>query len=232
MIRLNKKRYRCGEFQDNTELSGEGIVKTITDFKNRLVKKFLENRPKVMNDLLIAEGGQIITKIEVCRNPIKGIYEKILNIASLGKIRREMKKRGYDKLYHLYLVITLANGNIYSLEKNQRVNIIKGKKLKPDGDCAPALSNPNLTLNQLILTAEGKKDKNFYRYDGFKHNCQKWLRSILNSSGITQFDSFISQDVEELAPTYLKIISKGITDLAGVFDFLKKGGGLENTPYE
>lgn len=210
-----------------SEQMGDGIITDkLVDLKDRFIKKFLENRPKVMNDLLKAEGDQQIVEIEVCRNPIKGIYEKLLNVLSFGQLKRRMKAKGYDKLYHLYMVIHLANGKVFSLEKNQRVKIIDGKKLKPDGECTPGLKNPGFTLNEMITTAEKKSDKHFYRYDGFKHNCQKWLRSILNSNGINQFNSFISQDVEELAPAYLKIIAKGVTDIAGVFDFISKGGAL------
>ena len=215
---------------NRNDLKGEGLVQDVKDkivgVKDKLIKKFLQDRPKVMNDLLNKEGEQKIVKMEACRNPIKALWEKLLNVATFGGLKRAMAAKGYDSLFHLYLVVHLANGKIYSLEKNERVNIIDGKKLKPNGTCSkPIIVNESLTLNQLILRAEKRVGKNFYRYSMFEFNCQNWVNNILNGSGFNQLDDFVIQDVASLAPSIIKTLTQGITDIAGVVDFFKRGGG-------
>lgn len=204
----------------SVDFQGGGILQ---DGFNRI----FVDRPKVLNDLLEAEGDQIVTKVEVCRNPIKGIYENLLNVFTFGQLKRMMKEKGYDNLFHLYMILTLENGKVFSFEKNERVNVIVGKKIKPDSECMPPLIYGKETLREFIVDAENKKVEGFYRYDSFKDNCQKWVRTIMNANGITQFDNFISQDVEELAPRYIRLIARGITDIAGVLDFIKKGGEFQ-----
>ena len=72
---------------------------------NTFFHKTLESRPKILNDLITLKGDVMISKIEVCRNPIKQIFEKLINIASIGMLNRTMNTLGYDRLYHLYLVL-------------------------------------------------------------------------------------------------------------------------------
>ena len=135
-----------------------------------------------------------------------------------------MKKKGYDNLYHLYLVLYLANGKIYSIEKNQRVNVIEGKKEGPDDACGPALNYGEQSLGKFLIDAESEEIEGFYRYNAFKDNCQKFVKDILNSNGITQFNEFILQDVSTLAPSYLSKIVKKVTDIAGYVDYAIRGG--------
>jgi hypothetical protein len=209
------------------ELRGSGVISWLKGFRDRATKRFLEDRPKVLTDLLEKDGDQIITKIEVCRVPIKGAFATGLNILTLGRLKREMKKKGYDNLYHLYMVLYLANGKVYSIEKNQRVNVLDSKKEGPADACQPPLIYGKETLGQFLMDAENKNIKGFYRYNAFLDNCQKWIYDIMNSNGITQFNKFILQDVSTLAPSYLSRIVRGITDVAGAVDYAIRGGEYE-----
>ena len=231
MNRLQQNRLQtvgyCRDSHSTTELRGNGVISWLKGFRDRMTKKFLEDRPKVLTDLLEKDGEQIITKIEVCRVPISGAFSKGLNILTLGRLKREMKKKGYDNLYHLYMVLYLANGKVYSLEKNQRVNVLEGKKEGPADACGPSLTYGKESLGQFLMDAESRKIKGFYRYNAFKDNCQKWIYDIMNSNQITQFNKFILQDVSTLAPAYLSRILRGITDVAGAVDYAIRGGEYE-----
>ena len=81
-------------------------------------------------------------------------------------------------------------------------------------------------MNDFIIDVENKKIKGFYQYSPFKDNCQKWQFDLLNNNDISQFNDFVLQDVDELAPSWLKAVSKGLTNIAGLTDFVIKGGGL------
>lgn len=232
MIRLQQHRDRSFGYVDKPELTndvndiqGDGIVDWARGIKDKFTKKVLETRPKILNDLLKREGDKTITKIEVCRNPISGVFEKTLNVLTFGKLKREMKKKGYDRLYHLYLVIYLENGSVYSLEKNQRVNVIKGKT---KGECMGPMNYGKETLTSFINDAEKRNIPGFYRYNAFKDNCQKWVYDLLNSNGVSNFNDFILQDVDKLAGKYVKTLARKITDVAGVFDFAFRGGANES----
>jgi hypothetical protein len=214
----------CREYRKTDDLQGSGLISWIKNKKRKATKKMLENRPKIIDDIIEKEGLNLITKIEVCRNPISSVFSKTLNILTLGRLEREMKKKGYDKLYHLYMVIYLSNGKVYSFEKNQRINIEEGKKLKPTGECAPSLKYGKMSLKEFLLIADSKNIAGFYRYNAFKDNCQKWIYDMMNSNGISQFNSFILQDVSTLAPSYLEFMARKITDVAGIIDYKIRGG--------
>lgn len=190
-----------------------------------LRKTILDSRPKILNDLLEREGDQIITEIEVCRTPIRSFITKTLNFLSLGQFAREMKRRGFDTMFHLYLVLHLANGKTYSLEKNQRVNVIPRKI---PGECRD-MKYGKKTLRDFMETPEKLKIPGYYRYDAFRDNCQKWVDDILRANGIVKFNRFVLQtDPEKLVPGYLRTVARVFTDVAGVADFIFRGGELIN----
>lgn len=186
-------------------------------------KKVLEGRPRILNDLLKREGNKTLARVEVCRVPVNPMLVKMLNAATLGGFKRILKTRGYDAVYHLYMVVYLADGTVYSLEKNQRVNVRKGKLR---GKCF-GLPYGKKTLSEFILAAENRNIPGFYRYSAFRDNCQKWVKDIMNSNGITKFDEFILQDVSQLVPKWVERVANRVTDTAGVADYLIRGGGLQ-----
>jgi len=213
---INKNlKWKIENFDKN--MSGEGLF-------NWIKSKFLEIRPRILNDLLIQKGNQIVNKISVCRKPVLSIIQKALNILSFGSFKKNMEKLGYDNVFHLYMVLYLSDGSIWSLEKNQRVNVVKGPIL--GGDCQE-IQYGKKTLNDFILTAENRNIPGFYRYDAFKDNCQKWIKDIMNSNDINNLDSFILQDVDTLVPSLLKRFAQGATDIAGVADYVIRGGSCD-----
>jgi hypothetical protein len=201
---------------------GSGIIDFVKDPFKWLTKRTLDARPRILNELLKKEGTQIITNIQICRVPVQSIFIKLINLFTFGMFNKALQKMNYDTLFHLYMVVTLANGRIYSIEKNQRVNVIIGKK---DGDCK-GINYGVKTLNNFILDAEDLKISGFYRYDAFKDNCQKWIFDIMNSNKLAMFNDFILQDVGSLAPELFKKFSKKITDVAGITDFVLRGGEI------
>lgn len=198
---------------------------TCPHMKGSGVFYFLEKRPKILNDLLIEEGDQIIERIEICRRPITRIFQDLLNFATFGQTKKEMQRLGYDKLFHLYFIVYLENGTVYSLEKNERVNVVAGKI--EGGECTVIMEYGEKTLRDFIETAENLNIQGFYQYSAFKNNCQRWIKNIMNANGITQFDSFIMQDVDTLAPSIIKSISNLATNIAGTVNYAIRGGSYD-----
>lgn len=242
MQRLNQSRVRtigyCQQDPSITsnidELRGEGVFDWVKDKATSAISsigsigKKVTGRPKVMNDFIKLRGNYYITHIQVCREPISGGLKKFMNVISFGALDRSMKKLGYDQLFHLWMAVHLNNGEVWNLEKNQRVSVKEGKRVpnrKRGGACTP-LKKVSINVRHFIEKAE-KENRDgdmFYRYSPFKYNCQRWVRTLLNIHGIEQFDTFILQDTDKLVPGALKKLGSTITDIAAVADVFHKGG--------
>ena len=192
-----------------------------------LADKLLSKRPKAITKWLKEVGDERIQSIQVCRNPVTKVIKNLINIVSLGMLKRKMKDKNYDELFHLFLVIRLENGKIYSLEKNQRVTVHTGNKSNDQSDCTSLFALRNYgypTVREFLNNAEKLKIKGFYQYDGLINNCQKFILDLLNANGIIKYNNFIKQDTNVLAPSYVNAISKGLTNVAGLGDFLINRG--------
>lgn len=181
----------------------------------------LTARPKNVQKLLDSWGDVNVIAVSVCRAPIIRIFEKMLNIATFGKLKKKMAAMHYDSLYHLYLVIRLATGQTYSIEKNSRVKIIEGKK-SGNAEC-----REETLLNVPLRTFWEKAEAAglTYRYSAHTDNCQKFVRKLLNANGIEKYNAFVSQSTKDLLPSYLKKITSFVTDTASLADNFYRGGG-------
>lgn len=187
----------------------------------------LDERPLNVQELM--DSGRIIKQIRICRNPIKTFIQNGLNILTFGNLINNLKDRNYDYLYHLYLVLTLDNGVEITIEKNERVNIIDGAlPIKYGGVCS-GIINVNISLKDFFKNTEKNHlDNGMYRYSAFKNNCQDFLIKLLNSNGINDYNDFILQKVDDLAPEWLKKVSNVITDTAGYVNYSIKGGAEDD----
>jgi len=164
-----------------------------------------------------SKGDMKMIRYDICRVPIDSKIKAISNFLSGGKIVKEQKKNNQDDVFHLYLVITFEDGEIFSIEKNEIV-VVSKHKTDRKGECKSVdISNKNLTFNQVMLSAEKKHGKNFYRYDARTFNCQNFLLNILHESGVFGFDNFIYQDFRQSISTPLREASGFATDIKAIF---------------
>ena len=85
--------------------SGGKLLQAKLDFSNK-IKKILKEY-----------GDMKVRAIKIGRRPINNKVEKAFDIISLGKWSKLRDQYYYDKLFHLFLIITLENGKIISFEK-------------------------------------------------------------------------------------------------------------------
>jgi transcriptional antiterminator Rof (Rho-off) len=189
------------------------------DFSNK-IKKILKKY-----------GDEKIVGIRVGRRPISSMVEKAFNLISLGKWEKLRKKYYYDKLFHLFLIITLEDGTKLSFEKNDIVNMEENDSRcsQKNVDCIELEYDQNsISVNDLVkkpLDRIGKKD--YFIYDPFKLNCQIFIKSILETFGLydNNTKNFVYQDIKDIVkelPFYVKWTSKAITDTTA---FAKKISG-------
>ncbi|MBS1736170.1 MAG: hypothetical protein JSS98_06120 [Bacteroidetes bacterium] len=219
------------------DLEGEGVKDTILNIKDRLKHFYHGVRlkfPPKERFLLEKYGNFTITKIIVCRAPIKSYIEKALNILSFGKFQNIKQTLPYDKMFHLYMLVTLSNSQILRIEKNEVVKISDTFKIDSDTEYSDVnLNKDRPTLNDFFHnTIKQYGEQSFFVYNAFSNNCQKFILDNLTANNIIdeQLTKFIYQDltklVEEL-PEFTKNISKDITDTAHRFDILLNGYGLK-----
>ena len=203
---------------------GNGIFSRKLDFSNK-IKKILKEY-----------GNENIVSIRVGRRPINKLVEKAFNIISIGKWNELRNQYYYDKLFHLFLIITLQDGTKLSLEKNDIVNMnVNDSRCSESGVDCIELEYPqnSITVNDLVkkpLDRIGKND--YFVYDPFKLNCQIFIKSVLETFGLynSKVNDFVYQDLTNIIknlPFYVKWTGKAVTDISA---FGKKisGAGVKN----
>ncbi len=76
-----------------------------------------------IRDFIQKYGNNNIVFMNVCREPIQEYILKAANLITLGGFNKKKIELNYDKLFHLYLLISLENNVNFKLEKNEIVQI-------------------------------------------------------------------------------------------------------------
>ena len=167
----------------------------------------------------------------VQRVPIESTLKNILNVISLGKFKEQTKKLGYDKVFHLSLIVVCENGTQLVIEKNEVINIsTKIPPMKKGGERMNVTINKPITLNELLNNAQSRMGSKFFLYQAFTNNCQMFIDSLLTYSGLNtpELKKFILQDAGKILegmPFYMKDLTTGITNLGAQFNRIVYGKG-------
>jgi hypothetical protein len=162
-------------------------------------------------------GDVPITRLQVIKNKINPYITQTLNYIS---------SQNFDALYHLGLIVHLANGKSVILEKRSSI-VIREKYTLKNRELQDVQIPNDLTLNVLLKGAFDKVGNKLFLYSGFNNNCQnfvlhilKW-NNLLNSNDLKQF---IKQDTEAIFknPNVRKLVNT-VTDIGGVYDNVKDG---------
>jgi hypothetical protein len=149
-------------------------------------------------------GSQKITAMIVARTPLSKTLNTAIDTLALGKFSELVKEKGYDKLFHLSLIIYLEDGTMLIYEKNESVDIeprFNSSSLTGATEIEQIFSPINLTLDQFVNNAVkfmGIKD--YFSYQGFSNNCQMFLVKSLQASNLLTPDlkDFIYQDFTQI----------------------------------
>lgn len=183
----------------------------------------LSKRPAIVKHLLEMYGDMILTKIVVIREPIRPVIEWFARQLIISK--EKVDELGYDKLYHLSANFYLNNGSRIMIEKNERVNIdFYGREEKGDTMLIP---NLNISLNELFDKAEKVYGgARLYHYDPRSCNCQRFILDlIITAGGYSELvHNFVLQNTLALVSKDQSRYSRILTDIAGVFDYVQRGG--------
>jgi len=212
--------------------AAEKVRDVVVDAKDR-VQQFLQGArefgsPHVRN-FLERRGDIKIVEMKVCRKPVSGTITKIVNWVSGGKFEENLRAANYDAIFHLFIWARLQDGQILRIEKNHVVEITQTFPTRAPSVPVP-LGGADVSTLSLFTKAEARVgSKQLWLYDVRDNNCQKFVRDMLQSSGLwnAALQTFAMQDV----PAILRGIegvgkgAKTITDLAGRLDVLLSGRG-------
>lgn len=183
--------------------------------------------------LLERIGANRIVDVKVCRKPVFDWIHTALGVLSRGKWGELMKKYGFDRFFHLFVIITLDNGVRVKVEKNEVITFTLDPKL--DGATefmdvgAPPIATPLMTWLNNTYQLMGSR---FFPYDSLGgNNCQDFVKSMLAANGMwtESARSFVYQDISELSrelDSFTKRAAKGITDLAARANIIVHGKGF------
>lgn len=189
--------------------------------------------PKEAQAVLDKVGDKKIDFIFIQRVPVEAALKGMLDVLSLGQFSKATKKLGYDKVFHLSMIVQLEGGQDVVVEKNERINIsFKIPPMKKGGEKILVGFRGRKTLNELLENTRKKiGDNAFFTYQSFKYNCQHFINAILDSNGINnpQAKAFILQDAGAILENmgddfaYMRPLANSITDLGAAFNNLIYG---------
>lgn len=217
-------------------LQGSGILsRFLTKTKDKVIDFFSPRNNYNNNSKRNLEkyGYNKIVSISIYRTPLPDLLNNIINIVSLGKWKDLVKKYGFDKLFHLALVLTLDNNKNIIIEKNEVINISDSYKTKSNTETFTLDNYVSGTYTLSLMLDKARKmvndDKIWFGYDPFNNNCQYFIRYILEANNLysANAEEFLFQDVssiEKELSSVSKSIMRGTTTIAGTVNkFLGKG---------
>lgn len=239
-------------FEQNPELdemTGEGLgdffkgikdtAAKVVDSVSNTAKAIFKGQSRLQppeRKLMEQYGDKVITKIVIQRAPIKTVpVDTLMNLITKGNFNKSLKEYGYDKLFHLFMVITLEDQTEISLEKNETIQMKKSPTKSDFETLNVSLSGKVITLNELMEKTSNLMGSNFFPYHPINNNCQTFISGVMKAIGLntSQIDTFVNQPVEKLFETYDKSgkltswMSK-ITQLGTKMNFLKRGGKIHH----
>lgn len=182
--------------------------------------------PKVRN-FLQKNGDTVITSLSVIKTPLSGILEKGLDLISGNKFSETVKELGYDKAYHLALVI---NG-VYQLDKQEVIKLSNNIERNDKTLQEDIPISKHVTINELIsATKDYMGNDKFTSYNAKSNNCQDFVVAVLKSNGLlnARLSKFIKQDsktIFENLPKVVEPVVNALTDTGAVVDRLVEGEG-------
>lgn len=219
------------EMDDDEYINGSGFRKFLKNVGKKLfgLRPSVKNPPK-LNDALSSYGDEAVSQLKIVRTPISSVLSTLVNIVSLGALKKEMDDKGHDAFYHLQLLIN----NKYSLEKVEVVSLSVCKScVKPNSQVM--LINESdipsgLTIKQMIdNTRTEMGDLKFTGYNALTNNCQDFINAVLKANKInnSKYSNFIKQDTTQLiknTPVFAQKFMKASTNVGAFVSRITQGG--------
>ena len=142
--------------------------------------------PPQVRNILMKHGNHKITDIKLCKEVVSQNTEFLLKALTGSKTWEEAKrKNGFDKFYHLFMIVTMEDGSKLHIEKNEVIRVSENPRSCPDALDLGVPSQP-ITISQLFeITKQRIGNKDFFTYDPFANNCQNFITQLLKTMNLS-----------------------------------------------
>jgi hypothetical protein len=238
-LRIQKRDYMRRQ-KEKKEQEGKGIISDITKKVKKATKKLTDYgkaviygrndyQPKVRN-ILERYGDNIVRGIRIKRTPVPALFTHIMGALSQS-FSNNLSNAPYDELYHLFIGVSLDDGTIVSIEKNEVINMDINPQTRPETDELIVIPiPPNMSILSMMEATHKYMGNSFFKYSAKNNNCQDFILAIFDANGIGDEDdrAFIKQDTKSLFNNTggLSKITDTITNLGGAFNSFTQGAGV------
>ena len=180
----------------------QNLPKEILDFK--------EIVPNNVKQALNKIGESQIVSARLGRTPVQAVIQGALKLVASVP---------YDNLFHLFIELTLDNGQKWILEKIERITLVKEDRSKKAGAEFTASFPVNKTVNELFQNTKNQMGDRFLPYQSASNNCQVFIMGVLDGNGLNNSErtAFVKQDTKaifEKNPA-LRKFANTLTDIGG-----------------
>jgi len=205
------------------------ISKGLTDYGKAVIYGRNDYQPKVRN-ILERYGNDIVRGIRIKRTPVPALFTHILGSVS-KPFAHNLSNAPFDELYHLFIGVSLDDGSIISIEKNEVINMDINPQTRPETEELIVIPiPPNMSILSMMEATHKYMGKSFFTYSAKRNNCQDFILAIFDANGIGDEDdrAFIKQDTRQLFNNTgaLSGITDTITNLGSAFNSFTQGAGV------
>jgi len=176
---------------------------------NKIIN-FKELVPQNVKTALNKIGTNKIISARIGRTPVQAIIQGAL---------KTVANVPYDDLFHLFIELTLDNGQKWVLEKIERINLVKEDRTKKAGAEFTSSFPVNKSVDELFQNTKNRMGDKFLPYQSASNNCQYFIMGVLDGNGLNNSErtSFVKQDTKaifEKNPA-LRKFANTLTDIGG-----------------
>jgi len=204
-------------------------TKKLTDYGKAIIYGRNDYQPKVRN-ILERYGDNIVRGIRIKRTPVPALFTHILGAVSQA-FANNLSNAPFDELYHLFIGVSLDDGTIVSIEKNEVINMDINPQTRPETEEVIVIPiPPNMSILSMMEATHKYMGNQFFKYSAKNNNCQDFILAIFDANGIGDEDdrAFIKQDTKSLFNNTggLSKLTDTITNLGGAFNSFTQGAGV------
>ncbi len=176
---------------------------------NKIIN-FKDNIPQNVKNALNKIGNNIIISARVGPTPVEAVIQGALKAVATVP---------YDNLFHLFIELTLDNGQKWVLEKIERINLVKEDRSKKQGVEFTSSFPVNKTVNELFQNTKNRMGDRFLPYQSASNNCQVFIMGVLDGNGLNNSErtSFVKQETKAIFANnpVLRKFANTLTDIGG-----------------
>jgi hypothetical protein len=226
-----------GEWEDEQKAVQEEIGKyatPIAKLTTALTNIFVPRKysPSALK-WLEENGSGVIKKMRVRRVVVRWMFNLALNAITVGSWEQEKKNLGYDKLFHLGIILDYDLGGVMKtalLEKIGTLNFTNSIVYTDTDEYITIETPANLTVLETLNNTEKHMGDRYFTYSAFKNNCQHFIYGYLQANNLLtpEASDFILQGAEEIVkgqPGYTEDVAQALTNLGGIAKRIIEGYG-------